>query len=109
MSKLHFDFMGKRRIFFALSATLVVASVLALAFIGLKLGVEFQGGTIVAFPGGDGITVESVREALVTAEVADAQNATIQQTDDGGFLVRIAVPDLVRVLKPTLVDVAVPR
>ncbi|HZL06657.1 MAG TPA: protein translocase subunit SecF, partial [Coriobacteriia bacterium] len=72
MSKLHINFMGARRIFFVISGTLVVLSVIALATIGLNFGVEFQGGTIGTFGASQGATVESVRDALVAAEVADA-------------------------------------
>ena len=43
MSKLHLNIMGARRIYFIISAVLVVASVIALATIGLNFGVEFQG------------------------------------------------------------------
>lgn len=94
MSKLHLNIMGARRIYFIISAALVVASVIALATIGLNFGVEFQGGTIATFGASDGVTVETVRDALVAQEVTDAENATIQQTDDGGFIVRTAEKDI---------------
>ncbi|MCE5203672.1 MAG: protein translocase subunit SecF [Actinomycetia bacterium] len=94
MARLHIDFMGKRNIFFAISGVLVLASVLAVAFIGLKFGVEFQGGTVMTFQTPPGVTVEEVRDALVQADVANAQNATIQPTDNNGFIVRTAEKDV---------------
>jgi SecD/SecF fusion protein len=86
--------MGVRRIFFMVSGAMVVASVIALATVGLNFGVEFQGGTVATFGASEGVTVESVRDALVAADVVDAQNATIQQTDNGGFIVRAAEKDI---------------
>jgi len=94
VARLHIDFMGKRNIFFAISGVLVLASVLVLAFIGLKFGVEFQGGTVMTFQTAPGVTVEQVRDALVQADVANAQNATIQPTDNNGFIVRTAEKDV---------------
>lgn len=39
-----FDFVGRRRIFFLLSGVLILASVVSLAFRGLNLGIDFEGG-----------------------------------------------------------------
>jgi len=40
------DFMGRRRIWFAISAVIVVASLLSVVFRGLNWGVDFTGGTL---------------------------------------------------------------
>lgn len=39
-----FDFVGRRRIFFLLSGLAILASVVSLAFRGLNLGIDFEGG-----------------------------------------------------------------
>ncbi|MGB4592413.1 MAG: protein translocase subunit SecF [Coriobacteriia bacterium] len=94
MARLHIDFMGKRNIFFMISGTLTLVSIAAVLFIGLNFGVEFQGGTVMTFSGGEGVTVEKVRDALVEAKITDASNATIQPTDNNGYIVRTAEKDV---------------
>jgi SecD/SecF fusion protein len=42
---LQIDFMGKRRLWFAISGTVVVICALSLAVKGLNLGIDFEGGT----------------------------------------------------------------
>lgn len=86
--------MGKRNIFFMISGTLTLVSIAAVLFIGLNFGVEFQGGTVMTFSGGEGVTVEKVRDALVEAKITDASNATIQPTDNNGYIVRTAEKDV---------------
>ncbi len=105
MAKVKINFMGMRNVLFIVSAALVIASVLAIAFIGLNFGVEFQGGTVMTFGAKEGVTVETVRDALVAAKVTDAQNATIQPTDKGAFIVRTAEKD-VAIAEKAMADVA---
>ncbi len=93
MARRGIDFMGKRNIFFIVSAALVVVAVAALLIRGLTLGIEFQGGTVMTLAGAEGIGTEQVRDALKNAGVTDAENAVIQPTDDGGFIVRTAESD----------------
>ncbi len=93
MAKRGIDFMGKRNIFFAVSAALVVIAVAALLIKGLTLGVEFQGGTVMTLAQAEGVDTEAVRDALESAGVPDSANAVIQPTDDGGFIVRTAESD----------------
>ncbi len=44
MQNVRFDFLGKRKIFYVVSGTLVALSILSLIFNGLDLGVDFVGG-----------------------------------------------------------------
>ncbi|HZA50893.1 MAG TPA: protein translocase subunit SecF, partial [Myxococcaceae bacterium] len=43
----NFDFIGKRRMALAISSVLNLAIVVGIALFGLKLGVDFDGGTVV--------------------------------------------------------------
>lgn len=88
-----FDFMGKRKIFFSVSGALTVLAIVALLVKGLTFGIEFQGGTVMTLTGAGGISTEQMREALTEAGAPDAQNAAIQPTDDGGFIVRTSESD----------------
>ncbi len=87
------DFMGKKRYFFALSAIIILAGLISLGTRGLVFGIEFQGGTVMTLKGKAGVTVEDVRGALQRAGVPEANNATIQTTEEGSFLVRTAESD----------------
>ena len=85
--------MGRRKYFFIASGVLVALSVVALLVRGLTFGIDFQGGTTMTIVGAEGVTTEDVRAALEQAGVPDTANATIQPTDDGGFIVRTAESD----------------
>ncbi len=61
-----FDFVGRRRTWYAVSAALIVGSVLALIFSPLKLGLEFVGGTELRVPNAN-CSVEQARESATDA------------------------------------------
>lgn len=61
------DFMGRRRLWFALSVTVVLVGVVSLGVQGLNLGIDFEGGTQVGFETAQPTSVERVR--AVAADV----------------------------------------
>jgi len=72
---LRIDYIGKRRIWFALSATVMVLSIAAIAVKGLNLGIDFKGGTQIAFRTPTPTSLEEVRNQA--AEIGQA-GAVIQ-------------------------------
>ncbi len=46
---LQIDFMGRRKLWFGISAAIIAAGVISLAVQGLNLGIDFEGGTQVTF------------------------------------------------------------
>jgi SecD/SecF fusion protein len=58
---LRWDFMGRRRLWFAISGVVVTLSVLAIAVNGLNLGIDFKGGTQVTFRTPEPTSLEQVR------------------------------------------------
>jgi SecD/SecF fusion protein len=46
---LQIDFMGKRRTWFAVSGAIILAGIISLAVQGLNLGIDFKGGSQIAF------------------------------------------------------------
>ncbi|MDW8339552.1 MAG: protein translocase subunit SecF, partial [Thermoleophilia bacterium] len=58
---LRIDFIGKRRIWFALSAAAVTLSAAALVVNGLNLGIDFKGGTQITFETPQPTALEAVR------------------------------------------------
>ena len=86
------DFVGKRRIWFRISAIAIAITLLALVVRGgLNLGIEFEGGVSVTGPNPGAATIEDFRE--VTDEVG-VEDAIIQLINDGeGFRVQTVALD----------------
>ncbi len=80
---LRLDYMGRRRIWFTVSTIVMVISVAAIAFKGLNLGIDFEGGTQINFRTPEPTALETVREEA--AKIGQA-GAVIQgrgeSTDD---------------------------
>jgi SecD/SecF fusion protein len=72
---LKMDYIGRRRLWFSISAVAMVASVLAIAILGLNLGIDFKGGTQISFTTPAPTSLEQIRSQA--AEVGQA-NAVIQ-------------------------------
>jgi SecD/SecF fusion protein len=91
MHKFNIDFMGNRRIMFGISLVLIVISIGALAFRGLKWGVEFQGGTVVNIVKAENVTIEQMRDAFKQSGVSNAQVQESTVNGVRGFIVRTEV------------------
>jgi SecD/SecF fusion protein len=76
VARFNIDFMGNRRIMFAISAILIVVSIGALSLRGLKFGIEFEGGTV--------INVTNAR--TVTSAQVRAQTSSVNGVN--GFIIR---------------------
>jgi preprotein translocase subunit SecF len=74
------DFVGRAKLWFALSGAVILLGLVSLLTRGLNLGIDFEGGTSWELPAGD-LTVESARDVLADAGVSDAEVQTL--TDDG--------------------------
>ena len=66
------DFMGRRRIWFLISALIVTASLLSVAVRGLNWGVDFTGGTLLEVHYPEAVDLDSVRDALDASGVGGA-------------------------------------
>ncbi|ADG88772.1 protein translocase subunit SecF [Thermobispora bispora] len=77
------DFIGRRRLWYGLSAVLLAVSLAGLVGRGLNLGVEFEGGSVFTFPRTPGATVAQVREAVQAA----GPGRVIVQTAGSGWRV----------------------
>jgi preprotein translocase subunit SecF len=83
------DFIGRRRVWFALSALLILVSAVTLVVKGLNYGIEFEGGVSIKAPvatdgpladASQSEIVPAVEEALAPFDVGDAQ---IQLSEEG--------------------------
>ena len=60
------DYVGKRRIWFSISAAVVLVSLIAVGARGLNLGIDFEGGTKVTFTTPQPVLLEDVRQEAGT-------------------------------------------
>ncbi|HYZ92909.1 MAG TPA: protein translocase subunit SecF, partial [Actinomycetota bacterium] len=80
----NFDIIGRARLWFVLSATILAVSVGSLLVRGINAGLEFRGGTAFQFQARDsGVDVADVKAALGRSGIDEA---TIQQVGSRGFL-----------------------
>jgi preprotein translocase subunit SecF len=66
------DFLGRTRLFVAISLLLIGAGMVALFLNGLNLGIDFKGGTVVQIRTQEVVPLDDVREALRTVGFGDA-------------------------------------
>ncbi len=80
------DFIGRRQIFFGLSATIVLISLISLAVLGFNRGIDFKGGTkiVVAFKPDATVERSDLRQLLndfVSKETGGADAGQIEVQD----------------------------
>jgi len=74
LPKVNVDWLGKRRLFFAISTVLILAGMISILNEGsLRYGVDFQGGTIVYLRFKERPPIERVRALLADAGLANSQ------------------------------------
>lgn len=87
--RISFDFVGRRKLFYAISVAILIVAALAFVFRGFHYGVEFKGG--VEFTAkvqvADSATSDEMVQAVQDADVADAGDPTVQTS--GANLIRI--------------------
>jgi preprotein translocase subunit SecF len=80
------DFIGRRRVWFALSIVAVLIGSVALLTRGLNLGIDFEGGVVWQVPAGDA----SIGDARNAVDGFGLGDATIQELDgDSGREIRV--------------------
>ena len=82
-----FPFMNTRKVWYGLSAALIIISLALVPIRGLNLGVDFTGGVVVETNFPQAPNIETLRSALATAGVAGAQVQAFGSSRD--ILVRL--------------------
>ncbi|OBS10629.1 protein translocase subunit SecF [Acidihalobacter prosperus] len=82
------NFMGKRHWWMAMSVTLVILSIVALATRGLNFGIDFTGGTVVEVHYDKPVVLSKVRATLHAHGFKDAQATNIGTAQD--VMIRVA-------------------
>lgn len=86
-------FVKHRRVLFAISIVLIVASIVGVAVRGINLGIDFIGGTQVAFNDTGALSISDMRSAFEGQGAGDAVIQTTQTGETSGFLVRTGETD----------------
>src|SRR5918911_3040442 len=68
-----FDFIGRRRIWFALSGFILLLSLVGLFARGLNFSIAFKGGALLEFPNRSGATVPDYQRIMARYGLGDAQ------------------------------------
>jgi preprotein translocase subunit SecF len=82
------DFVGRKKLWYSLSAILLVFSIAGLIFNGLNLGVEFKGGSVFSFKA-PSASIEQVRGTFAET---DAHQVIVQTTNNGWRVTTASMP-----------------
>lgn len=80
MTRFHFDYIGRKKIWFAVSGVIIAAGLMAIFMGGLKFGVEFKGGNQYNIMFKNATSVSDVRETMDSMELG---GSTIQPVGSG--------------------------
>jgi preprotein translocase subunit SecF len=80
------NIVGKRNLFFIISAIIIIPGVFSLIAFGFRLGVDFQSGTSMTMKFGKDITQEQLRQGLSQLDYGEA---VIQRTGQGDYVIRV--------------------
>lgn len=89
---LNIDFMGKRKFFYSLSATLLFLGILSIVIRGLQFGIDFKGGTEVAIQFDKPIQIADVRKEVDAIGLGNVEVKTFGGST--GILVRTEVQEI---------------
>ena len=82
------NFIGHRKTFLTIAAVMIAAVVVIVGVRGMNFGIEFQGGTSIAFHSTGDVSIEQVRDAFAEAGEDNVIVQTTATDDQAGFLVR---------------------
>jgi len=82
-----FDIIGKRYLFFLISAGVILVGIISLVAFGLRPGIEFSSGSMMTVSFEREVDHRQLRQELASLGYADA---IVQRTGEGDFLIRTA-------------------
>ncbi|HEX4745479.1 MAG TPA: protein translocase subunit SecD [Gaiellaceae bacterium] len=82
---LRWDYIGRRNVWFAISGVFCLASVIAIAFLGLNFGIDFKGGTQISFRTPEPTSLEQVRQEAAVIGQGDAVIQGRGESTDGQY------------------------
>lgn len=98
---LNVDFMGKRKIFYILSAVLFLIGVIGVAIRGLVFGIDFKGGTEIALQFQKPIEIHQLRDYVDNIGLGEVEIKTFGQNN--GVLIRTELQEIPRNIYPRVI------
>jgi len=92
--KWSFDFMGRSKIFFAISGTILIIGSLAVATKQLQFGIDFESGTRVTASLEQNASVEQARDAIAPLGLKDAKVQQVKNPELGKYVIQIKTAEL---------------
>lgn len=87
--KISFNFVGRRRLWYSISAVILIVAILGLTIRGLNFGIQFRGGvefdTVVKHPAAH---VTQIKSAVIDTGIEPANNPIVVASGDHGVLVQ---------------------
>ncbi|NLG54991.1 MAG: protein translocase subunit SecF, partial [Rhodococcus sp.] len=62
-----FEVVGRRRFYYLLTGAIVLVAIAGIAIRGFSLGIDFEGGSRVQFPVGEGVETSQVEQVFTEA------------------------------------------
>ena len=92
----HIDFIGKRRLAWGLSIALLLAGAIAVAVNGVKMGIDFQGGTEMQVLFEDAVAVDegAIRSVVGGCGIEESSVVRYGETEAKEFLIRFQVGEV---------------
>lgn len=81
-----FSVINTKKIWFAISGALVVGSIVAVLIFGVRLGIDFTGGSLMELEFTTAPTTEALRESIANSGYTDVR---VQPSEESRFLVRL--------------------
>jgi preprotein translocase subunit SecF len=85
IGKTNIDFMGKRKIFYAISLSVILAGIISISIKGLNLGLDFTGGTLLQAKFNEKMEIAKLRKILKEGDI----DASIREFEDNSYAILI--------------------
>ena len=85
IGKTNIDFMGKRKIFYVFSVTVIMAGIVSVLIKGLNLGLDFTGGTLLQVKFEEKMEIHKLREIFKKGNI----DATIRAFQDNSYAILV--------------------
>jgi preprotein translocase subunit SecF len=85
IGKTNIDFMGKRKIFYAISLSVILAGIISISIKGLNLGLDFTGGTLLQVKFNEKMEIAKLRKLLKEGDI----EASIREFEDNSYAILI--------------------
>ena len=90
---ININFIGNRRIFFTISATLIIVCLGSIFFKGLSMGIDFAGGLMVQVRFSEKVESDQIRQVLSQAGITEASIQTFGEVTENEFRINLPVTE----------------